>query len=636
MYAYRDGKKYSIPIDEDLYNSLAPVQNPFGLPDIAPIQTINEFRRNLITGWNPMFMITNGIKDIQDAVFNTKYIKEFPRAYAEAWGQIAQKGELYQLYISNGGKGTTYVNELGSSKVKGKNPFSKAFNAVVNLNEAVEMAPRLAEFIASIQDGKSVEEAMYNAAEITTNFKRGGDAAKYINRNGCAFLNASIQGFDKQVRNIQEAKDGGAKGMLTYMAKAVLVGGVPLAVLNGLMWKDDDDYDELSDYVKKNYYCIMKYGDGKFIRIPKGRIAAFYQTVLQNGVDTLQGKVKLWEALLDDYTSFMDNIAPNNPSENFLLTPLIDAHNNKTWYGDDLVPSRLQDVPDSEQYDETTDLLSIEMGKLSKKVADATGMDFLELSPYKINYVLDQYSGAIGDLGLPMITQKTDVGINNPVLKGLASPWLDKFTTDSVLKNRNVSEFYSLKEEVNKLANSQDATEEQVLANKYLYSVGSKMGKLYGEKRAIQSDSSLSNKEKYEQVREIQKQINDLARTALANYDQVDKTGDYATIGGVQYYKNDEGSWVKPSSSALEKLEGANLSDEDKDAYFKTYSEIDNIRKEIKANLGEGEKADYTKATIDAISNSSLSAKGKNTLFDSILRQQVHRSRQFYGPLRRR
>ena len=617
MFAYRDGKKYSIPISDDLYNSLSPRKNPWGLPNLTPVQKVSEFRRNLITGWNPLFMVSNATKDFQDAIFNTKYPKQFLGAYAEAWAQIATNGEFKQLYLANGGGQNSYINELGKAKTKGDNAFKKGLNAVVSANEAIELAPRLAEFIATLKDGKTIEEAMYNASEVTTNFKRGGDTAKYINRNGCAFLNASIQGFDKQIRNIQDAVDGGFKGILTYMAKVTLVGGMPLYLLNHLMWKDDDDYEELSDYVKENYYCIMKYGDGKFIRIPKGRIASFYQTVLQNGVDTLKGKTTMWEALLDDANSFMDNVAPNTPSENSLLKPLLDAKNNKTWYGEDLIPSRLQDVPDSEQFDETTDALSIALGKLSKEVADKTGMSILELSPYKVNYVLDQYSGAIGDILLPMMTQKTDVAIDNPILKGIASPWLDRFTTDSVLKNRNVSEFYSLRDEVNKLANSKNATDEQILASKYMYSVASEMGRLYGQKRAIQSDSTLTNKEKYNQVREIQKQINELAKTGLANYDQIDITGQYATIGGVQYYKKDDGSWVKPSKSNLEKLSNAGLSDEDKDAYYQTFGEITSIREDIKANTPEGQKADYNKATIDAISNSKLSAKGKNTLFDS-------------------
>ena len=616
MYAYKDGVKYNMPIEDDLYNSLSPRKNPWNLPNITPVQSMSEFRRNLITGWNPMFMFTNAIKDVQDAIFNTKYLKEFPRAYAEAWAQILTNGEFKQLYLANGGGQNSYFRELGNPKTEAKTPIGKAFNTVVELNEAVEMAPRLAEFIASIKDGKTIPEAMYNASEITTNFKRGGDTAKYINRNGFAFLNASIQGFTKQVRNLRDAKAGGPKAMATYMAKVAILGGLPLAILNGLVWKDDKDYDELSDYVKENYYCVWKLDDGRFLRIPKGRLASFFQTVLQNGADTLQGKTKAWEALLSDYTSFMDNVAPNNPVDNSLLAPLKQAKKNESWYGEAIVPTRLQDVPDSEQYDETTDLLSIELGKLSKKIADATGMDILELSPYKVNYVLDQYSGAIGDIGLPMITNKTDVPIDNKVLKGLASPWLDRFTTDSVLKNKNVSNFYSLKDEVQKLSNSKDATDEQILAYKYMSSVSSAMGKLYAEKRRIQGDTTLTNKEKYEQVREIQKQINDLAKEGLANYDQIDMTGNLATVGGVTYFKGEDG-WAKPNKNSLEKLNNANLSEEDKNAYYSTYSSITAIRNDIKSKTPEGQTANYTQATIDAINNSNMSYAGKNTMFDS-------------------
>lgn len=642
MYAYVNGKKFSIPVSDELYDSLTPPKHPFNLPNIEPLRGVTEFRRNLITSWNPLFSLTNPLKDIQDALVNTKYLTKYPAKLAEAVAQVVptifgkEGGQMYQLYAHNGGGQNSYLSELvqdptleekkskslfGMIKKTVKNgPLAKGLSKLIEINEAIETIPRLAEFMATLEDGKTLQEAMYNAAEVTTNFKRGGDLAKYINRNGAAFLNASIQGFDKQVRNLQDAKDAGVKGMLTYMAKITLLNGLPLWLINHLLWRDNKEYEELSDYVKNNYYIFPSNIEGKFIRIPKGRIAAFYQTVMQNGADTISGKTKLWDALLSDYESFMNNIAPNTVSENLITKPLFDAFGSpegRTWYGDELIPTRLQNVPDSEQYDESTDALSIEIGKLSKKVADATGMKFLELSPYKINYVLDQYSGGVGDVVLPMMTQKTDVGINSPFWKGVASPFIDKFTTDPVLKNQNVADFYSMKDELYKLSNSRYATDEQILANKYMYAISNEMGELYARKREIQGDSSLTNKEKNDRVRAIQEQINELAKTGLANYDQIDITGRYATVGGVQYYKKDDGSWVKPSQSSIEKLADAGLSDADKDAYYQTFGDITSIREEIKAKTPEGQKADYSKATIDAISNSNLSAKGKNTLFDS-------------------
>lgn len=624
MYVYRKGKKYSLNIDERLYNSLSPRHNPNNWGDLKGLTNLSEFRRNLITGWNPVFWATNGLKDIQDAMYNTKFsVPQFLSAYKQAWGQILSNGKYKQLYISAGGGNNSYFRELDQSKPEpntllglAKKTGNKALQTIININEAVEMAPRLAEFIASMKNGSSLEEAMYNSAEVTTNFKRGGGTAKWINRNGVAFFNASIQGFEKQVRNYKDARDGGTKAMATYMAKIALTSGLPLLILNGLVWRKDKDYEELSDYIKDNYYIVGKTKDGKFIRIPKGRISAFYQTVMQNGIDTVQGKVNMWDALLDDYQSFKDNLAPNSVDENFIGAPVIQAVTNKSWYGEDIVPSRLQDLPDSEQYDETTDWLSIKIGELSAKVAKATGSDLFELSPYKVNYVLDQYSGAIGDIGLPMITLSANNSINNKFVSGLVSPVLDRFTTDPVLKNQNVSTFYDLKDKLTTKAKSRNATDEQVLANKYLNSISAKMGELYAQKREIQG-SSLPNSEKMAQVREIQEQINDYARTGLANYDQIDITDKYATVGDVRYYQNADGAWNKPTEKALEKLNNANLSDEDRSAYFETSGNITAIRKDIKDKTPEGKDANYTEATINAISSSKLSDKGKNTLFDS-------------------
>ena len=143
--------------------------------------------------------------------------------------------------------------------------------------------------------------------------------------------------------------------------------------------------------------------------------------------------------------------------------------------------------------------------------------------------------------------------------------------------------------------------------------VYSEMAKLYGEMHDVQG-SDISNKQKMDETRRIKEKINDLAREALNNYDQIDITGDYATVGGVQYYKGEDG-WTKPSKTQLENMGG--LSNEDRDSYMKTISEITSIRKDIKDKTPEGHTATYTKETIDAISNSKLSATGKNTLFDT-------------------
>lgn len=624
IYAYKDGKKYAVPVDNEIHNALSPVKdydNPLKKLGDVTIAKASALRRALLTNANPIFsLITNPLKDIQDVARNTKYLKKYPRNLARAIYDIAHNGEYSKQYDNLGIRTSQYLGKDIVEAYEEINSEDKSFiKKVFELGENIEKIPRLAEFISAIEAGESVEQAALDAAEVTTNFKRGGTIVKTMDKYGFTFLNASVQGFDKQIRNakgdFKKIRENGWKGALSVMAQLTLASGLPLRLIQDWFWRDDDEYKELSDYIKNNYYIVAK-RNGRFVRVPKGRVAAFYQTVLYGGYKTITKQMDAWNMLLDDYQSFMNNIAPNNFMDNNILSPLVQAASNKTWYGSDLVPSRLQDDPDYLQYDETTDLLSIKMGELSKKVADALGNDKLQISPYKMHYLLDQYSGFIGDVALPAMALETEVGIDNPVLKGAATSILDKFTSDPILKNQNVTSFYSLKEVLDKRAKDPNATEEEKLSSKYLGTVSSAMGKLYGEKRDIQMDKTLSNKEKLAKVRQKQTQINDLAREALANYDQINLVGNYANVGGVQYYMSEDG-WRKPSKSQLETLSKAGLSDEDMDGYFTTMGEISSTREKIKADTPKGEKASYTKDTVDLITNSNMSAKGKNTLFDS-------------------
>ena len=253
-----------------------------------------------------------------------------------------------------------------------------------------------------------------------------------------------------------------------------------------------------------------------------------------------------------DLESFLElaisNLAPNNPLENNILAPIIQVANNETWYGEDLVPTRLQDLPAAEQYDESTDSISKWLGEK------------LNISPYKLNYLLNQYSGGVGDVLLPMITPEAESG-DNSLSGNITAPFKDKFTTDSVMNNQNVSDFYDTMDELTANAKSSYATDEDVLKYKYINSVNSELGELYAQKREIQN-SALADDEKYDAVRKIQKQIDSLAKESLNTYNNVYIDGAYASIGDQHYrwYEPDEDSeaeagWQKITDKQLEKQE---------------------------------------------------------------------------------
>lgn len=577
---FENGEKITFEITKDMYDALKPVSESSMLSKTSKtLNTIGNVRRGLLTEYNPTFMFTNAIKDVQDVLINSQHAAKTYSKIPEALKQLTSKGYWYQEYVANGGEQNSYFdNETNTFKTENKG-LEKVMNSfplstISKINNFIEMTPRLAEYIASREAGRSIEVSMLDAARVTTNFKAGGDVTKWANRNGATFLNASVQGAMQQVRNIREANANGFRGYVNLATKFAIA-SLPAVLLNNLVWEDDEEYEELSDYVKQNYYVVAKDDDGTFIRIPKGRTVAVIQEAFNQMENLVTGDDEA------DLKTFIDlainNLAPNNPLDNNILSPIVQVANNEAWYGGDLVPTRLQDLPASEQYDESTDKFSRWIGKT------------FNVSPYKVNYLLDQYSGGLGDVLLPMITPEAT---NDAETFGeyLTAPFKSKFTTNSTMNNQNISDFYDTSEELITNAKKSNATDKDVLSNKYINSVKAEMNELYKEKREIQN-SDLSKSEKYEQVLDIQSQINELAENALYEYNSVKTSSNYSTVGDREYYKkiNEEGEveWNKVDNDLADDLDSLGLTRAEKNTYFKAKDEISYIDKDSETKKSE-------------------------------------------------
>jgi hypothetical protein len=549
---FEDGKRVTFDITKEMYDALKPTSENLAKTYKIP-NKLSNIHRGLLTDKNPVFLATNAIKDVQDVMLNSQHAGKTYINFPVAIKELASHGHWYKEYMANGGEQNTYFDSDSKTFKGEKKGVKKWLNAISAANNFIERIPRLAEYIASRKSKRSIEVSMLDAARVTTNFAAGADVTKFLNRNGFTFLNASVQGAMQQARNIREANSNGLRGWAVLAGK---VAGVGLAhtVLNHLLWDDDEDYEELSDYVKQNYYIVAKTDDGKFIRIPKGRTMAVIQDAFTQMEKLITGDDEV------DLKNFAElviaNLAPNNPLENNILAPVIQVATNKTWYGEDLVPTRLQDVPNAEQYDESIDWFSKWLGEQT------------DFSPYKINYLLNQYSGGIGDVFLPMMTPEAENG--DSVLGQFVAPWKDKFSTDSVMKNQNVSDFYDKVDELTVNANSSKATDEDVLKYKYINSINADLSELYQQKREIQN-SDLADDEKYAQVREIQQQIDNLTREGLNSYEDVSVEENYATVADRHYRWHEPGEdseaeagWQKITEKQLAKQEkvtsGLNIS----------------------------------------------------------------------------
>ena len=533
---YENGERVTFEITDEMYEAMKP-KSGITQKKIPVLSHINSIFRGLTTQYNPVFALTNPIKDIQEVLLNSQHPGKTYLNIPKAITQMATNGKYYQEYLTNGGKTNTYFDD--ETKTFKEEPKAKQFlDKVFAFNDYIEMTPRLAEYIVSRESGRSIETAMLDAARVTTNFSAGGDVTKFLNRNGATFLNASVQGAIQQVRNVREANQ---KGLIGYVGLATrwAIGGLAPVLLNNLMWDDDEEYEDLADYVKQDYYVIGKTGDGKFLRIPKGRTLAVLQEAMDIIIDTATGDEELDMArYLALGTMALENLAPNNPMDNNIFAPIKQVVENKTWYGEQLVPSRLSDLPAAEQYDEKTDAISKWLGET------------FNLSPYKINYLLNQYSGGIGDFFLPMLTPRAESG-DDSLLGTITAPFRDKFTTDSVINSQTVSDFYDTQDALERNANSKDATELDAFKYMYMRSVGFETSDLYARKREIQS-SDLPDSEKYELVREIQAEINALMEEALGSYNDPHIDGLYAEVGSKRFnYDSESGNWyeIKPTKA---------------------------------------------------------------------------------------
>ena len=589
---FQDGEMTKFKISDELYTAFAKdtLQNKINNSKVlkavlTPVEKLSKAQRDLLTTYSIGFAIRNPFVDFQEGLFNSKYGgATFVKNWTKALYNIGTKGSWYESYKNNGGTANTYFNySKGIIPIKTKNPVKKFWNAIKKVNEVIEQAPRLAEYISTIEHKGSIDEALYNAAEVTTNFKRGGEVTKAVNKYGANFLNASVQGLDKLYRNLSGQR--GWKGYANILTKATLYMVAP-AVINGLLLGDDEDYEDLPEYVKDEYF-LFKTGEGKFFRIPKGRVSSVIGGIARRCLEAGQGKKVDWKSLVDTTTN---QLAPNNPLKDNIFAPIRQAVKNEAWYGGEIVSSRLQKLPVAEQYDEKTDELSKFIGKK------------LNMSPKKINYVLEQYSGGIGDILLPMATPQAE----NNILE-------DKFTVDSVMKNKHVSEYYSTLEEMEKNANSQNTTDEDKLKYKYMSEASKVLSDLYNQKRDIQN-SNKADKVKKEEVREVQKQINNIVEERLEKVENIKATNLTAKVGDSEYYKyNNE--WTRLSDKEKEKNKNISLL-----SYADYKNKVYNLTKE-KKNKGEitEEGQLKNKDKIEVLLNSKGTNREKEEIYKNYI-----------------
>lgn len=462
-----EGKPVNLQIkDKNLLGALEAIHKA-NVGDIEKVfKKVTSGFKALITTKNPVFAVRNIFRDIPTYLINSKEDNLF-KAIGNLGGavkDIATNSETYQQYKALGGGGSNFFNSerpaksyeelIGRKPITTKggevlgfkdiNPVKKALKAVgekvEKLNNITEAAPRLAEFKNSLGKGSSIERAMFDAADVTTNFSRGGDITKHAD-SFVPYLNASVQGLDKLFRQVKE------KPVQTIIKGTAVVTG-PTLLLNYVN-KDNENYKQLDNRTKDNYYLFPR-EDGTFIKIPKSRE---YGAILSSLVERLIRQYNGEDNAFKGYgNTLATNFSPTNPIENNILSPIMNLKSNKDFANRDIVPRAMIEDKRSKylQYDERTTEVAKWFAAEAKKVN-------LDLSPKQIDYIIKSYTGVVAQLGQPALTRSTMEGGNT--IEKLLKPVTTQFVADPLYSNQTMTDFYDNKENLRNTATDKNLLE---------------------------------------------------------------------------------------------------------------------------------------------------------------------------------
>lgn len=500
---YKDGKALNLSLNKGMsqaIDALLPKSSGWKSEDSykLPAKATTLFKE-LTTGKNPGFLVRNFFRDFQEGVVYSestlRWLKNFPKAYKG----IVKNSTDWQLFQANGGVYSSVFDYQKGYRLEdgGKNVVQRFLGKVEAANSVIEMAPRFAEFLSYLEkhgrSQDSIIEAVNRAAEITTNFGKGGEAGKFLNRTFVPFLNPGIQGANKMLKTALGRN--GAKACMKLWILGAGVLGLGVRALNDLLNGDDEDYENVRDNAKDTNWLIP-IGDGKYIKIPMGRDASSLGIIASRLIGMAHGDKVDWG---DAASTIINQSAPSNPLKTNILAAWLDADlldaesPGKTWYGGDIESKRLQNLAPGQRFDEDTDYFSKWLGGV------------LNVSPKKINYILDQYSGVVGEYVLPLITPSKN--------KSIVSTFTSNFVLDGVTQNSLSSDFYSTSDKIKYAKNGGDGS--MAVVSRFWGRQSDAVSDLNAALRELENDTTIPNKEKQEKIREAKAVIGGVQKNAL-------------------------------------------------------------------------------------------------------------------------
>ena len=423
----------------------------------------------LTTGSNPVFALTNAMRDFQNSVnygsWATSYLDGAVK-WLGALSDVIRHGEASKEYEALGGGGWQMFDtatKKGAEQVRGE--VFKGYNkssagrrarsvgrkifsiaTMEKVNEVIEKTSRLAEYKYGKHDRATTSgriEAFLAAQDVTVDFSRHGNSSLTRDlKTLVPFFNASMQGIYRTARQATAQESDRA---MTRFAKTIVNGVLASALANGLLLKymDDDEKEEyanMSGDLKAKHMFLPNFapdifGNAPLIRIPLDQNPVMY--AINGAVSNFIWHGQTDNELVIETAALADVILDNlNPVSGTILDPLIATQTNKNWYGSNIVPTYLQSYDETNQYTEETPTPFIAASSALSKVG-------IKISPMMLQYMAQQYTGYIGQTVIPALpSEKNKDNILSGVLNALIATSRKRLTSDPLVSNGVVSQVY--------------------------------------------------------------------------------------------------------------------------------------------------------------------------------------------------
>lgn len=445
-------------------------------------------RKNLATSWNLGFML----RDYQNGKLREKVNN----------GNATAKEQMFYDFMMNGGE-TGFVSSLDVEDLKKKfkndlkdldrwkaNPVKvghTVMDAIEFLNRAIEDSNRFAVYMTSIQYGRSIDEAVNDAKDVTLNFNRKGtgEYGWQMIRNLYLFINPAVQSLQTLGALAKHHPFKFTAVTAAWLASGVLVPIVNAALMSLLGGDDDKDkYWQFSKWDRRNNAIMWIPFTNEYVKIPLAQeFRAFYGIGDMIASKMMGGELaeETWSQYAEDLLGQVVDMLPLDPTGydgNIAVSlmpnpirPVFELAFNVDFTGKPLFKETEYNKYDpnfTKAYVGTPDWL-VRVSKMVNSIGndypdvqqnaiDAFGDPRYNLNnPAVVDHVLSFYLGGAYTMGSQVLGVLTK-SLNDPKeIKMADIPLVSKFVSnpdDRPVTKKQGDEFWNMKENHDRAANT--------------------------------------------------------------------------------------------------------------------------------------------------------------------------------------